>query len=112
MNYFVALYQVLNAIKEASHNEIDVYTLIDLEKMEISSAEFQIIIDNIFKEGLVVEPDTPELNILKGSVKISKLKLYRPHLTTHGYKFLEENSDMKKAYKLLKEIKGWIPGLG
>ncbi|WP_339066722.1 YjcQ family protein [Fusobacterium animalis] len=32
-----------------------------------------------------------------------------PYLTTKGYEYLTENTMMKKAYKFLKEIKGWIP---
>lgn len=105
-NYFKSLYQVLKIIEYASYNKIDVYTLFDLEKLKITRRELSIIIYNILEEGLVIN----RFSISLGS-GAARGELLNPQLTTKGYEFLEENSQMKIAYKLLKEAKEWIPGL-
>ena len=104
-NYFLNLYQVLKCIKLASSNNIDVYSLIDLEKMKINKYEFEIILENIINEGLIIN-NSPSNFYKKGTINLNK-----PHLTTKGYEFLNENSLMKKIYKVLKETKEWIPSL-
>lgn len=42
---------------------------------------------------------------------IPDFKLIGCHLTISGMIYLEDNTTMKNAYKLLKEAKEWIPGL-
>ena len=42
-------------------------------------------------------------------VYIENLSLVR--ITTKGIGYLEDNSKMKQAYKILKEIKDWLPGM-
>lgn len=34
---------------------------------------------------------------------------YDAKITLEGFEFLQENKTMKKVYKYLKEVKGWIP---
>ena len=46
---------------------------------------------------------------MSGNVYIENLSLVR--ITTKGIEYLEDNSKMKQAYKILKEIKDWIPGM-
>ena len=38
-------------------------------------------------------------------------RFHVPRLTLTGLDYLENNSSMKKAYKILKEAKEWIPGM-
>ena len=45
---------------------------------------------------------------MSGDVYIENLSLVR--ITTKGIGYLEDNSKMKQAYKILKEIKDWISG--
>lgn len=102
-NYFVSMYQILKAFEVASYQDYFDYSLFESDKLGITDKEIQIILKNALDEGLIkgiyMSP------ILKGFKAVS------PQLTTKGYDFLENNSSMKKAYNLLKEMKGWIPGL-
>lgn len=106
-NYFNRVYQVLKIIEYASYNKISVYELFDLEKLKLTPTELEIIITNVVKEGFVINREP----LMKSSMKPSADTLYNPQLTSAGYEFLENNSNMKKAYKLIKELKEWLPGL-
>lgn len=103
-NYFVSLYQVLKVIELASYqkNSRGYSNLFDLDKLQLTEKELNIIIKNAVTEKLVTG-----IPLLEGF----GFKVIIPQLTTAGYEFLETNSQMKQAYQILKEIKGWIPGL-
>ena len=106
-NYFSNLYKVLITIEYASCHDLDVDDLI--EKLNINENELDIVIFNILNEKLVINR-LPV--IFKGSSKgINPNKLHNPQLTTAGYQFLEENTQIKKICKFFKEIKDIIPGL-
>lgn len=103
-NYFISLYQVLKIIELASYSDDNSYiNIFNLDKLQITERELNIIVTNIVNEKLAI-----------GIAIIDSLgfKIIEPQLTTRGYEFLENNSSMKKAYNALKEIKGWIPGMG
>ncbi|MBR8749977.1 hypothetical protein IX317_001657 [Fusobacterium sp. DD29] len=102
-NYFVSMYQVLKLIDYCSSQDKFNYSLFSSEKLGITDKELQIILSNALDERLITG-----IKIFPG---MSGFKSINAHLTTAGYQFLEENSMMKKAYKTLKEIKGWIPGI-
>lgn len=108
-NYFKTLYQVLKLIEYASYNDIDIDSLLDINKLNITKRDLDIVIFNILTEKLVVNR-IPAYHIVSGK-GIEEDKLYNPQLTTLGYEFLAENTQMKKAYKFLKELKDFIPAL-
>ena len=67
------------------------------------------IIDTGFETKIFSYPES--FNGLKLSAHRSKPVYNLDHLslTLEGMLFLEENSSMKKAYKLLKGLRDWIP---
>nr|DAX57972.1 MAG TPA: YjcQ protein [Caudoviricetes sp.] len=104
-DYFVSMYQVLKAIENSSYsNSFNYDETLNLEKLKLTEEELMIIINNIIDDelvkGMIVIPGT------------TGFKAINPRLTTAGYLYLKDNSEMQRAYKFLKEIKGWIPGLG
>ena len=102
-NYFVSMYQVLKLIEYCSYQERFDYSLFEENNLNITPKELRIILTNALNEGLITE--------IYLSPSLDGFKAITPHLTTKGYEFLEENTFMKKAYNILKEIKGWIPGM-
>lgn len=106
-NYFNRVYQVLKVIEYASYNKISVYELFDLEKLKLTPTELEIIITNVVEEGLVINRVSPMKAFARPSAYIH---LYNAQLTSAGYEYLENNSNMKKAYKMIKELKEWLPG--
>lgn len=102
-NYSVSMYQVLKLIEYCSYQERFNYSLFEFENLHITDKELKIILDNCLRDdlitGIVISPN------------LIGFKAINAHLTTKGYQYLEENSSMKKAYKIAKEIKDWIPGL-
>ena len=108
-NYFNSLYQILTAIEYSSYTGEDIYDILDLKKLKITEIELDIIIFNILNEEYAVNRIS---SINTGLMKrINPDSLYNPQLTTKGYEYLEDNSKMKQAYRTLKELKEWIPGL-
>lgn len=104
-DYFVSKYQILKAIETSSYsNSFDYDETLNLEKLKLTEQELMIIIDNIIDDGLV-----KGLIIIPG---MSGFKATNPRLTTAGYLYLKNNSEMQRAYNFLKEIKGWIPSFG
>ena len=104
-NYFNSVYQVLKAIEYSSYTEENIYYILDLEKLQLTENELKVIIRNILQDGFVI--NRPAF----AGKKVASDRLLNPQLTTKGYEYLQDNTKMKQAYKVLKEIKGWIPGL-
>ena len=102
-NYFISLYQVLKLIEYCSYQEKFDYSLFSSENLNISDKELKIILSNALDEKLITG-----IHLFPNA---EGFKATNPHLTTTGYEFLTENSMMKKAYKTIKEIKDWFPGL-
>lgn len=72
--------------------------------------DYAISFKNIFKKyccPLPVTNDGYVKGFAIGSFGVKNIE--QPYLTTKGYEYLTDNTMMKKAYKFLKEIKGWIP---
>lgn len=101
-DYFVSLYQVLKLIEYCSCQDRFDYSLFEEDNLQITDKELKIILNNISNEklvtGIILFPN------------LAGFKAVSPQLTTKGYEYLAENSSMKKAYKIAKEIKGWFPG--
>lgn len=104
-DYFISMYQILKAIETSSYsNSFNYDETLNLKKLKLTEEELMIIIDNIIDDELV-----KGLIIIPGT---AGFKAVNPRLTTAGYLYLKNNSEMQRAYKFLKEVKGWIPGLG
>jgi len=106
--YTKAIYQILKAIDVSYENRnFDFETTLDLNKLGISQNRLELLIENLYNDGLISGLNTSARDI-KGNCRIL---VSLPRLTTEGMLFLENNSNMKKAYAALKELKEWIPGL-
>ncbi|WP_338950870.1 YjcQ family protein [Fusobacterium nucleatum] len=100
-DYFVSVYQVLKAIELSSYNNsFSYFEILNLEQLNLNENELEVILKNLTNDGYI-----------KGFAitSLGTKNIEHPYLTTKGYEYLTENTMMKKAYKFLKEIKGWIP---
>lgn len=104
MSYSTAIFQILKAIETLDDSvDFNLFEVFDISKINISEKLLIKILKNLIEEGYI-----KNFQIIVSGNNIFTSNY--PELTLKGMLFLEENSSMKKAYKTLKEIKGWIPG--
>ena len=104
MSYSTAIFQILKAIETLDESvDFNLFEVFDISKINISEKLLIKILKNLIEEGYI-----KNFQIIVSGSNIFTSNY--PELTLKGMLFLEENSSMKKAYKTLKEIKGWIPG--
>lgn len=104
-NYFSIAYKILSYLKYCyEHGEDPDLNILNASTFEISSNQFyrtlQMLMDDGYIKGLKFTP-TKSGNIVNGLDRIC--------ITSNGLQYLEENSMMKKAYKIFKEVKDWLP---
>jgi putative uncharacterized protein FNV0885 len=103
MSYSTAIFQILKAIETLDDSvDFNLFEVFDISKINISEKLLIKILKNLIEEGYI---KNFQITISGNNIFTSNY----PELTLRGMLFLEENSSMKKAYKTLKEIKGWIP---
>jgi putative uncharacterized protein FNV0885 len=99
------IFQILKAIDVAFENDnFDFSNTLDLSKLNISRRRLVLLLEQLKLNGYITGILIP-LNFN------DEVTFHNIRLTLKGLDYLENNSSMKKAYKLLKEIKGWIPSL-
>lgn len=104
MSYSTAIFQILKAIETLDDSvDFNLFKVFDISKINISEKLLIKILKNLIEEGYI---KNFQITVSGNNIFTSNY----PELTLKGMLFLEENSSMKKAYKTLKEIKGWIPG--
>lgn len=104
MSYSTVIFQILKAIETLDDSvDFNLFEVFDISKINISEKLLIKILKNLIEEGYI---KNFQITISGNNIFTSNY----PELTLKGMLFLEENSSMKKAYKTLKEIKGWIPG--
>ena len=104
MSYSTAIFQILKAIETLDDSvDFNLFKVFDINKINISEKLLIKILKNLIEEGYI---KNFQITVSGNNIFTSNY----PELTLKGMLFLEENSSMKKAYKTLKEIKGWIPG--
>ena len=103
MSYSTAIFQILKAIETLDDSvDFNLFEVFYISKINISEKLLIKILKNLIEEGYI---KNFQITISGNNIFTSNY----PELTLRGMLFLEENSSMKKAYKTLKEIKGWIP---
>lgn len=103
MSYSTAIFQILKAIETLDDSvDFNLFEVFDISKINISEKLLIKILKNLIEEGYI---KNFQITISGNNIFTSNY----PEPTLRGMLFLEENSSMKKAYKTLKEIKGWIP---
>nr|DAR28117.1 MAG TPA: YjcQ protein [Caudoviricetes sp.] len=104
MSYSTAIFQILKAIETLDDSvDFNLFKVFDISKINISEKLLIKILKNLIEEGYI---KNFQITVSGNNIFTSNY----PELTLKGMLFLEENSSMKKAYRTLKEIKGWIPG--
>ena len=78
----------------------------DLEKLGISEHRLALHLENLIDRGFI-----NGINVRFGTGGTPAMSFSTPRLTLSGLDYLENNTAMKKAYKMLKEAKEFIPGL-
>ncbi|WP_051354395.1 YjcQ family protein [Leptotrichia trevisanii] len=105
MSLDTTIFQILKAIDVAFENDnFDFSNTLDLSKLNISRRRLVLLLEQLKLNGYITGILIP-LNFN------DEVTFHNIRLTLKGLDYLENNSSMKKAYKLLKEIKGWIPSL-
>lgn len=105
MSSTTSIFQILKAIDVSYENKnFDYEKTFDLSKLKISKHRLELLLENLIDDGYI-----NGLYVKRDISGRAYITLHLPRLTSKGLLFLEENAFMKKAYKTLKEIKGWIP---
>lgn len=107
MKEFTVIYNILNALRDSMDDDNFDLNTISPEKLDVSENRWAYIIKMLADEGYV-----EDLNVtisLDGYINLGAGP--RPRITLKGLEYLEENSTMKKTYRLLKGIKDVTPGL-
>lgn len=101
------VFRILKAIDVSFENKNFTFSeTFDLEKLNISEHRLFLHLENLINEGFI-----NGMSIRFGISYDPFTRFHVPRLTLTGLDYLENNSSMKKAYKILKEAKEWIPGM-
>lgn len=104
MSYVGSIYQILKAVEISYDNDdYEFSKTFDLSKLKISEKKLHLLLQELVEEKYIKD----------FSITISGKSTFTsgiPRLSLKGLLFLEENTTMKKAFRLLKEAKEWIPG--
>lgn len=100
MEQFKQIYRILSILHKAMDLEEWDSELLSPEALGISLPMWSRLMAMLLKEGYITGGEA------WGSFDVSypKVKLSRPEITLKGLEYLEENSLMKKAGEMLKEV--------
>ena len=106
MDNFVTIYKILKVLEKAmDFDELDM-DLISAKALGISEnrrlALLKMLADNGYLEGVHIRETCDGMLLVA---------MPHPRITLKGLEYLEENSMMKRAYRLAKGIKDVIPGI-
>lgn len=100
MEQFKQIYRILSILHKAMDLEEWDSKLLSPEALGISLPMWSRLMAMLLKEGYITGGETWE----SFDVSYPKVKLVRPEITLKGLEYLEENSLMKKAGEMLKEV--------
>ena len=100
MEQFNQIYRILSILRKAMDLEEWDSKLLSPEALGISLPMWSRLMDMLLKEGYIIGRE--EWGTFE--VGYPKVKLMRPEITLKGLEYLEENSLMKKAEDMLKEV--------
>lgn len=100
MEQFKQIYRILSILHKAMDLEEWDSELLSPESLGISLPMWSRLMAMLLKEGYITGGEA------WGSfdVRYPKVKLSRPEITLKGLEYLEENSLMKKAGEMLKDV--------
>lgn len=108
MNDFTVIYRILKAFQAAMDSDEFDASMISAERLKVSENRLNKLLVQLVKNGYIEgvllrtysDSSTPETKILPSAT-----------ITLKGLEYLEDNSMMKKAAGVLKELKDFIPGI-
>lgn len=108
MNDFTVIYRILNAFQKAMDEDSFNSDIISAERLKISENRRKKLLIQLIKNGYIenveikryFDEDTPDIVIPPTAT-----------ITLKGLEYLEDNSMMKRAKEVMKDIKDFIPGL-
>ena len=100
MEQFKQIYRILSILHKAMDLEEWDSKLLSPEALGISLPMWSRLMAMLLKEGYITGGEVWE----SFDVSYPKVKLSRPEITLKGLEYLEENSLMKKAGEMLKEV--------
>ena len=100
MEQFKQIYRILSILRKAMDSEEWVRKLLSPEELGISLPMWSRLMAMLLKDGYITGGGAWE----SFDVSYPKVKLVRPEITLKGLEYLEENSLMKKAGEMLKEV--------
>lgn len=103
--YSVIIYKILKIIDVGYENQNFSFKCFDLKKLEISEHRLELILLSLYNSSLI--DGVKEIPVMMS--RNPKYNFDNLSLTLEGMLFLEENSSMKNAYKILKEVRDWLP---
>nr|DAO21576.1 MAG TPA: YjcQ protein [Caudoviricetes sp.] len=106
MDNFVIIYKILKVLEAAmDYDEVDINDIC-AERFHISENRWQAIlkmlVDNGYIEGIAIRRSAD------GYISIG---VHYPRITLKGLEYLQEDTLMKRAYRLAKGIKDITPGI-
>ncbi len=104
MDNFKIIYLILYTLERALDEELDVKAL-DAEQLGISDQRRNNLLLMMQEAGYITG-----IKIIRAS-GMTDFRLEDIRITLKGLEYLEENSMMKKTYRMLKGIKEITPGL-
>ena len=100
MEQFKQIYRILSILHKAMDLEEWDSKLLSPEALGVSLPMWSRIMAMLLKEGYITGGESWE----SFDVSCPKVKLVRPEITLKGLEYLEENSLMKKAGEMIKEV--------
>lgn len=107
MDNFKIIYKILHILEKAMDLEDFDKSCISKERLELTEARWNRIIEMLVTEGYVTGIEVWN----SFECGYPRVCLVRPEITIKGLEYLEENSFMKKAADMAKGIKDIVPGL-
>ena len=89
-----------------NENNFNFDETLNLKKLGISERRLILMLEQLKEKNYITGIST--ITSISGHIHIG---INNPRLTLEGMDFLENNTAMKKAYKMLKEAKEWVPGM-
>lgn len=105
MDNFKIIYKILSVFEKMMDIESPDFSCIDAEHLKISEMRWTRIIQALVEAGYIAG-----VKIVVTKVSGPEAYFIEPHITLKGLEYLNENTTMKKFYRMAKGIKDVIPG--
>jgi hypothetical protein len=106
MNDFTVIYRILKALQKSMDSDEFDEAMIAPERLKISETRRNKLLVQLVKNGYV---EGIELRKYQDSSTAEPFILPSATITLKGLEYLEDNSMMKKAAGVLKELKDFVP---